>query len=128
MNRDEATKRVMRSLSRVNPTRTAHLFRSPEGSVPVVVSLPNENASEVIARVQTLGGEANVAVAFASYFEIIPMTRNGDKADAELVINHDLSMGMLLIRIKQNPGKTIRLRLRGRQADLPVPQLEIQYA
>jgi hypothetical protein len=96
--------------------------------MPVTITLPNENASDVIARVQASGSGSNVAIAFAKHFEVIPMLPGGNGAGSELVISQDLSMGMLLLRIQQNPGKNISLKLRDREAELPSVNLELSYA
>ncbi len=79
-------------------------MKAEDGSSPIVVAFPNDYASEVLARVRAVGGSANVTIAFKDYFEIIKF-QSSIKAEAQIVINRDLSMGMLLIRIKENPGK-----------------------
>lgn len=127
IDRVEASKRIMRTVSQLPPDRLPHLYHAPDGSVPVIVVLPHEHASEVIGRVNSIGGGANVAVAFAKYFELLPLLPNGT-ADAQIIINQDLSMGMLLLRIEQNPGKVIQIKLRDREVELAPGNLELAYA
>lgn len=123
--RIEASKRVMRTLAVKHPK--IPLVRDAEGVAPIIVALPSEYASEVLARVRAEGGLANVVVAYAKYFEIMTFNPNRT-ATADLIINRDLSMGMLVLKIKENHGKTVRLQLRDEAASLPTPSLEFAYA
>lgn len=123
--RSEASKRVMRTLAIRTPKIA--LTRDETGNAPIIVTLPNEYASEVLARVRTIGGLANVVIAYAKYFEIMTIRPEG-KAQGELIINQDLSMGMLMIRVKENHGKTVRLRIRDEEVDVPAPSMEFDYA
>ena len=61
--RIEASKRIMRTLG----VRPVPLVTLDDGSSPIVVALPNDYASEVLARVRAVGGSANVTVAFKEY-------------------------------------------------------------
>lgn len=127
ISRLEASKKVMRAISRMSPDRVERFFHAEDGSLPVIVALPHEHASDIIARVQSIGGGGNVAVVFAKNFAIVPLQPHGD-ADAEIVISQDLSMGMLLLKMKQNPGQVIRLKLRDRDAEFPLSDAELAYA
>lgn len=123
--RIEASKRIMRTLGTKVPA--VPLATIADGSAPIVVSFPNDYASEVLARVLAVGGTANVTVAFKDYFEIIKF-QSSIKTQAQIIINRDLSMGMLLIRIKENPGVAVRLHIRDEQVDVPLLETEFAYA
>jgi hypothetical protein len=119
------SKRIMRTLGTIFPA--VPLVQIEDGTSPIVVVFPNDYASEVIARVRAVGGSANVTVAFKDYFEIIKF-QPGIKAEAQIIINSDISMGMLLIRIKENRGKAVRLHIRDEEVDVPLLETEFAYA
>ncbi|MDR6572332.1 hypothetical protein J2X60_000968 [Curtobacterium sp. 320] len=110
--------------TRANPV---DLMKLDDGSSPLVVALPNEYVSEVFDRVRELGGNANIAIAFAKDFQVMTLS---DRAvsHGELEVNHDLSMGMLLIKMSKNPGKTIRISVRESAVALPQIETKMQYA
>jgi hypothetical protein len=108
-------------------TPKIQLTRDETGNAPIIIALPNEYASEVLSRVRAVGGLANVAIAYAEYFEIMTIRPDG-RAEGELIISQDLSMGMLILRIKKNPGKLVRLRIRDEEVDVPAPSMEFDYA
>ena len=126
LSRHDATRRVMKSLAR---PEFAHLpsYESPDHTVPIVVALPSENVSEVMARVSHIGGRANVAVAFADRFSMFVMGTSSSSEDF-LEINQDLSMGMFLIRVQKNPGKKIRFRFRDVNSEIPSVVADLAYA
>lgn len=126
LSRDDATRRVMKSLAR---PEFAHLpsYESPDHVFPVVVALPNEHVSEVMARVAHIGGCANVAVAFTDTFSMCVMGA-GSSAEDFLEINQDLSMGMFLIRVHKNPGRKIRFRFREMSSEIPLVVSDLAYA
>jgi hypothetical protein len=126
LSRDDATRRVMKSLAR---PEFAHLpvYENVDHAFPIVVALPGENVSEVMARVSNIGGQANVAVAFSDTFSMFVMGASSSSEDF-LEINQDLSMGMFLIRVQQNPGKKIRFRFRHVNSEIPTVVADLAYA
>lgn len=127
LTRDDATRRVMKSLARQGDSELPR-HKDAEGNYPVVVALPYEHVSEVVSRVQSVGGSANVAVAFVDNFAMMVMG-HGMVADGPIVeVNQDLSMGMFLIRVQNNPGRTIRFRFRDVDTDVPMISSDLAYA
>lgn len=126
LSRHDATRRVMKSLAR---PEFAHLptYETPGHIFPVVVALPSENVSEVMARVSHIGGQANVAVAFSDTFSMFVMGASSSSEDF-LEINQDFSMGMFLIRAQKNPGKKIRFRFRDVNSEIPAVVADLAYA
>lgn len=124
--RDEATKRVLKAIGRHSPR--IQLFANAEGVSPIVVALPNEHVSEVVARVRAVGGRANVAVAYAKTYSLIQMGAAIRSNEGAVVVNQDLSMGMLLIKLERNPGKSLLFRFRDIETDVPVGSSELAYA
>lgn len=123
--RIELTKRVMKTIG--TSATPVHLMKLDDGSSPLVVALPNENVSDVFDRVRAIGGNANIAIAYAKDFQMMTLS---DRAvsDGELEVNRDLSMGMLSIKMSQNPGKTIRIKVRESAVALPQIETKLQYA
>lgn len=97
-----------------------------DGHSPVIVCLPSEYVSEVTTRVARAGGTATVAVAFAKGYRLMTMGKSASAAGA-VEINEDLSMGMLLIRVDNNPGRTLRFRFRDVDASIPDSSPELAY-
>lgn len=125
LSRLEATRRVMRALGTRGPNEL-DLAVDTDGRSAVIVCLPNEYVSEVTSRVERAGGIATVAVAFAKGYRIMTMGRS--RSDGPVVeINEDLSMGMLLIRVDNNPGSTLRFRFRDVDASIPESSPELAY-
>lgn len=124
--RSVASIKVMRALA-INAV-DAPLIRDESGEAQIIVSLPSEYASEVLARVRAVGGDVNVIIAYSKTFELMVM-RKGTPADSMLEINRDLSMGMLALKIKENPGKSIRLKIRDQSSvEIPADSVEFEYA
>lgn len=125
MGRDMATRKVMKTLGQSEGTLP---FVLDDGTSPLVVAMPYEHVSEVMSRVVSMGGKANIAVAFATNYATLVMGRATVHAGEDLVINQDLSMGMFLIRVKNHPGQTIRFRFRDIDANVPEVTQELAYA
>lgn len=120
-----ASVKVMRSIG-VGITRP-HLAVGADGSTPMVITLPNEYAGEVFARVRAIGGPVNVIIAFTDSYKVMCFNEPSAKSHGDLVINEDLSMGMLDLRMQKHPGKTLRLMFA--EADVEAPmQSEFAYA
>jgi hypothetical protein len=127
LTRDSATRRVMKTIARTFDHETLPLVL-PDGSRPIVVALPNETISEVVSRVMSIGGRANVAVAFADRFQTFVMNNNASTSLKVIEITQDISVGYFLIRLEQNPGKSMRLKFRDVDADVPVVTVGMAYA
>lgn len=118
MTKAELSKRVMRTIA--IDRRRPHLFRDQNGNAPMMIVLPNEYVGEVFDRAQKLSsaGGFNIIVAFAKHFEV--MTYDGAvNPEFDMEISGDMSMGMLGIKMDQNPGKCIRINVRGQSVDVP---------
>ncbi len=128
LTRDDATRRVMKSLARPH-TAGALSLRLDDGTRPVVVALPYEKVSEVVARVRAIGGKANVAVAHAQNFHTLVMDLEGRSSTSRPVveITQDLSMGMFVLKVEANPSKSILFRFQGIEAGVPVASQEMAY-
>lgn len=127
LTRDDATRRVMKTVARTFDSEPLPL-RLEDGTQPLVVALPSEYISEIVNRVVSIGGQANVAVAFNDHFTTIVLGNKADQSMHVLEINQDLSMGMFLIKLQQNPGKSMRLKFRDVDANVPEASLELAYA
>lgn len=123
--RIELTKRVMKTIG--CSAEPVELMKLEDGTSPLVVALPNEYVSDVFDRVTALGGQANIAVAYAKHFQTLTLTDRSVTA-GELEVNRDLSMGMLLIKMSRNPGKTIRVKVRDSAVALPQIETKLEYA
>jgi len=128
MSRDSATKRVMLAVA-VGPSRVELPFTAADGSKPLVITTPNENVSDVIERIEAVGGSANIALAYAQNFTIFTITRDSGKArptaDAE-VYNKELSMGMFYLRARNKRGG--KFRVNDSEAIIPAGNREFAYA
>ena len=127
LSRDDATRRVMKTVARTFDREPLPLTLE-DGTQPLVVALPSEYISEIVGRVISIGGSANVAVAFNDHFTTIVLANNGSPSMDVLEINQDLSMGMFLIKLERNPGKSMRLKFRDVDANVPDASLELAYA
>ncbi|WP_300265882.1 hypothetical protein [Microbacterium sp.] len=100
MNRHEATRRVMRKL--MQPESKSRLrVVADDGSTPIVVCTPNEYLSDVIARVDLIGGRANVVYAEVKRFRVFSIRAvENDGSDQSETTGHnaDMSMGMFMIK------------------------------
>jgi hypothetical protein len=123
--RIERTKQVMRAVGGRN--EPVKLMKLDDGSSPLIVALPSDYISRVIGQVHRVGGSANVIVAYPNHFELLAL-QDGAPTQGELIISHDLSMGMLSIRLQANPGKRVRLRFEDTDIEVPQFELEMQYA
>jgi hypothetical protein len=73
--RDAATRRVMKSLARRAMTQKLPCVND-EGVAPIVIALPGELLLTVVARVDDMGGSANVVLAFPDRYRVCGFTRN----------------------------------------------------
>ncbi len=127
LSRDDATRRVMKTVAHTFASEPLP-FQLEDGTQPLVVALPSEYISEIVNRVISIGGKANIAVAFNDHFTTIVLGDDAKQSMDVLEINQDLSMGMFLIKLQQNPGKSMRLKFRGVDANVPESSLELAYA
>lgn len=108
--------------------RKPHLFRDKSGNAPIVIALPNEYAGDVFARLKesTSDGGVNVIIAFAKRYDVIAFDSSA-KAEADMEVGGDLSMGMLALKMSSNPGKAIRVNVRNQTVDVPA-SASFEYA
>lgn len=121
MNRHEATRRVMMSLSAPGGSQRLR-YVAPDGSRPIVVCTPNEYLSDVLARVDALGGAANLVLAEVKRFHVLTITSaEVDEAEGakSQSVNPDVSMGMFWIRTSQTSRRNV-FHLAGIDATKPV--------
>ena len=50
------------------------------------------------------------------------------KADGEMEVTQDISMGMFLLKLRQHPDERVRLRFKNIEAEAPSTQQELTYA
>lgn len=105
MNRHEATRRVFNSITRPD-SKVKLRYVAPDGSRPLVVCTPGEYLSEVAARIEAVGGSANVVLAEVNRFKVMVIEAIPDGVPAESEgVNADISMGMFYIRAKNGGRK-----------------------
>ncbi|WP_203138420.1 hypothetical protein [Microbacterium sp. JZ31] len=101
MNRHEATRRVVAAIA-FGPQEVGLPYVAPDGSQPLVVATPAEYLSDVLVRVDAVGGSANVALAEVKRFSIFTITKAMTAVDASEEstdhLNSDMSMGMFKIK------------------------------
>ncbi len=103
MNIDDAIRRVMTAIA-IGDDVVNLSYTAPDGTQPLIVTTPNEYLSDVIARVEAVGGSANVALARARSFSLFVIRGEGERAahDAESdELNKELSMGMFYLRAQR---------------------------
>lgn len=126
-----ATRKVMKAIA-TGPTRVRLQYRAEDGTFPLVVALPNENIADVAERVRSVGGSANVAIAFAKNFRIISMTGvdvelNPEEHEDSLDVTHQMSMGMLLIQFDQRKRSNVHFRAHA-QLSAPLETKALAYS
>lgn len=131
MNRHEATRRVMKTMA----LRSAAVLPivSEDGSRPLVVTTPNEYLSEVLKRIEAVGGSASVALAETKQFFVFAIEGTGTRGlDAEFgpsdPLNGDMSMGMFHIRYSQAKKHGRSFHLKGSGLTVSLEANEVQYA
>ena len=128
MSRDGVTKRVMKAIA-LTSLAVSLPVTAADGSSPIVVALPYELVSDVVSRVVSVGGQANVAIAFAESFHLVVIDNQGrTPGDNPMEINQDISMGMLLNKLQQHPRKRVNFRFKNIDAGAPSGQQELAYA
>ncbi|WP_419819220.1 hypothetical protein [Glaciibacter flavus] len=113
--RASLNRKIMKAIA-TGSVRVAMPYRSPDGTFPVVVALPNDNMSDVAARVIATGGPVNLVIASANSFRVIQMGKipadeidNGEPTDE---INQELSLGMFLIALDRHAKRDARFSFR----------------
>lgn len=121
MNRHEATRRVMMSLTAPGGSDRLR-FVAPDGSRPIVVCTPNEYLSDVLQRVDALGGSANVVLAEMKRFQVMTIGSNPVDAvdDESQSVNPDVSMGMFWIRASRSGKRLSTFHLAGVDVTAPL--------
>ncbi|QNE44963.1 hypothetical protein F1C15_15085 [Frigoribacterium sp. NBH87] len=97
-------------------------YTAEDGSQPLVVTTPNEYLSEVIARMKALGGSANIALAKAKSFQLGSLEYAGESEEfaGVDVVNHDMSMGMLFMKLERGTLGPFTVRAAGVTASADV--------
>lgn len=129
MNRHEATRRVLRTMTL--GTREVTLpYSADDGSQPLVVTTPGEYLSEVLKRIEVVGGSANVAVAETRRFSVFKITkapaRTSNSALVTEELNADMSMGMF--KIRYTGRRHARFALKGVGAEVSSEASTFAYA
>lgn len=132
MNRHEATRRVITSIA-VGGTKVRLPYIAPDGSQPLVVTTPGEYLSEVMKRVDAVGGGANIALAEVSrffIFEIAPARAATAAAPIESSptdhLNGDMSMGMF--KLRYTGRKNARFAVKGVDVEVGAESSSFAYA
>lgn len=102
MNRHEATRRVVTAIA-IGRAKVQLPYVADDGSQPLIVTTPGEYLSEVMKRVEAVGGGANIALAEVNSFFVfeIAAARGSEPAienDPADHLNADMSMGMFKIK------------------------------
>ena len=121
--REQAIRRVMRSISR----RVVHYGPLPvqaaDGTYPIVVALPEDTVADTEDRRNRVGRNANVVVAYPERMVLIAMRDGVNDDPAE--VHPDSSMDMLVLFLKNNPEDIPAIRVGSRTA----PRIEeLAYA
>jgi hypothetical protein len=128
MNRHEATRRVLRRLGSPDSKITLSV-KAEDGSFPIVVCTPGEYLSEVLERVNLVGGSANVVLAEVKSFQVFSLHKGqGDHPSGKATgLNADLSMGMFLIK-HRGKGKAYFRVTSGEEVSVSKSYADLAYA
>lgn len=114
LRRIQATQRVMKALARLS-AREALPVVLPDGSTPVVVTIPEERVSDMVARLDRAGGHANVVIDYVDYFSVADFASNdfpSAGAGDDLADVHQLStVGLLIDWLKLQPDSAGEFRM-----------------
>lgn len=114
------------------PTRVNLPYQAPDGSFPIVIAFPNENMSDVAARVEATGDRANLVIASTKSFRVVVMSHvpnEASEADSETdVINKELSLGMFLLKYDRRIKKETTFAFRDVNVVVPEEDLAVSYA
>lgn len=121
--RDQAIRRVMRSISRRVVAAGPLPVQAEDGSYPIVVALPEDSVGDMEERRQRVSRDVNVVVAYPDRMVLIAM-RDGVREDpAE--IHPDSTMDMLVFYLKRSTDPVPAIRVGSRTA----PKIEeLAYA
>lgn len=109
--RDQITRRVMKSLARVRAQGDVFSVRRDDGTAPVIVSLPEDRVGEIEDRVTSMGGAANVVLAFADSFVLWAWDSTVDVAIESVDVHEESTMGMLHVWLQQCEGQASNLNV-----------------
>lgn len=121
--RDQAIRRVMRSISRRVIAAGPLPVQAKDGSYPIVVALPEDTVGDMEERRNRVSRDVNVVVAYPDRMVLIAM-RDGVREDpAE--IHPDSTMDMLVLYLKSSTESVPAIRVGSRTA----PKIEeLAYA
>ena len=107
-------------------------YTAEDGTKPLVVTTPGEYISSVVARVDELGGSANIALAEARKFTVFAMEDESTSAsddDARLEeVNKDMSMGMFWLKASSRAHRSSTWKLRNSGTVVPSRSEAFLYA
>lgn len=129
--RDTATRRVIRSLARMQQNLVLPV-QLPDGSKPVVIALPHDSLSEIESKVAHYGS-ASVIVAYSDHMSIIAF----EKTTGELfstsasgaTVHGDSDIDMLIHLLREQQSSNLAISI----TKQPLPQTvrpvqELQYS
>lgn len=131
MNRHEATRCVMKTMAMQAAGGLPILL--DDGSRPLVVTTPSEYLSDVVKRIEAVGGSASVALAETKQFVVFTIERTGtnagdDQSEPSDPLNDDMSMGMFHLRYSQAKKQGRSFHLKGSGLTVSLEANEVQYA
>lgn len=128
--RGSITQKVMTSIA-VGPARVHFPLRADDGSYPLVIALQSDYMSDVVKRVEAVGGRANVAVAKANSFQIIEIGQVSPGVGSEIAdesnINKELSVGMFMLKHAHVGPNGTRFRFNSISVDVSADSRELEY-
>lgn len=114
--REQATRRVMRSISRRVVNSGPLPVQAADGTYPIVVALPDELVTDMEERRSRISREVNVVVAYPDRMVLIAM-RDGD-SDDPAEIHPDSTMDMLVYYLRNTSVATPSIRIGNASAPL----------
>lgn len=110
LRRDDLTRQVYARM--VNADFRALLTAvAPDGSRPVVVALPSDLVRDVLPRVESLGGAANLVVPVRNGFMVVGIRSHPDitTRDESALLVDDCTVGLLLSRVMEDMDRGYEL-------------------
>jgi hypothetical protein len=121
--RDQAIRRVMRSISRRVVNAGPLPVQAKDGSYPVVVALPDDTVADMEERRNRIGRDVNIVVAYPERMVLIAMRDAVREDPAE--IHPDSTMDMLVFYVRNHSEDSPAIRVGSKTA----PRIEeLAYA
>lgn len=112
--RDQAIRRVMRSISRRVVNSGPLPVQATDGSYPIVVTLPDDTVADMEDRRNRMSRDANVVVAFPERMVLIAMRDVARDNPAE--IHPDSTMEMLVYYLQHSSEEVPAIRIGAKTA------------